>query len=51
MFHTADSAGTRSLETALSRLREIAPYGTVPVPALIERIVDRGFEWGVSDGN
>jgi hypothetical protein len=51
VFHTFDSAGARSLETALATLREIGPGGTVPVGEFIDRVIQRGFEWGVSDGN
>ncbi len=48
VFHTFDRAGTRAL--AQSR-KTLAGTGEIETDRLIDRIVDLGFRWGVSDGN
>ncbi len=50
VFHAADERGMEPCREALSWLE--AMEGRAPtLGALLEAVVDEGFEWGVSDGN
>jgi hypothetical protein len=52
MFHTFDQAGLGRLEDAAEYVRdELAESAGTTVRELIEAVMVRGFEWGVSDGN
>ena len=49
-FHAFDSAGVEVMARAL-RMVESFGAGELPTASIIQRVVDRGYAWGVSDGN
>jgi len=52
VFHCFNQGGVRALAEATTRLRAVAPGGTMASTGqLIGQVVDMGFRWGVSDGN
>ena len=52
VFHAVDRAGAEQVDAAKAFISdELADQGAGETEALIARIVGRGFEWGISDGN
>ncbi len=51
VLHTFDDAGAAAWEEARGVLQELAETGPTGVPTLVDRILARGFHWGVSNGN
>ena len=51
VFHTGSAGGEAPLAEALETLADLAPADEIATDELIARLVERGYEWGVSDGN
>lgn len=49
-FHAFDGAGVATAREAVDEYRRIRDTAA-DTAAIVDAIVDRGFEWGVSDGN
>jgi hypothetical protein len=49
-FHTGDTTGARSITDA-RRVLAGATIGETSLATVIDRLVERRFPWGVSDGN
>jgi hypothetical protein len=50
VLHTFDAAGVAAWEEAKSLLADLDGSGPTPIPTLVDRILARGFQWGVSNG-
>ncbi len=51
VFHTGGPGGDAPLDRSLGVLDELLGGGPLRTGSLIERLVEMGFAWGVSDGN
>lgn len=52
LFHAFDAAGTRALQEARTLIQdELGGDRAIATADLIARLHEKGFEWGVSDGN
>ncbi len=50
-FYAFDAAGERDFAAGAAALERVRGTAGEPVDALVERIADLDYEWGVSDGN
>jgi len=50
VLHTFSAAGAEAWREAQRLLGEMAGTGMAPVPAVVEKMVAQGFQWGVSNG-
>jgi hypothetical protein len=51
VFHTVDHGGLAEYEVASDCLRTLLARVDTSLAAMIARMVELGFSWGVSDGN
>lgn len=51
VFHTVDQVGRQTFESAVSRMARDVAGTSIEPRDLVERLVQLGLEWGVSDGN
>jgi Poly (ADP-ribose) glycohydrolase (PARG), Macro domain fold len=50
VMHTADAGGIEPFAVAMRHLDNVAQSGSLPTDALVGRILEIGFAWGVGDG-
>jgi hypothetical protein len=51
VLHTFDAAGVAAWEEAKSLLADLDGSGATPIPTLVDRLLARGYHWGVRNGN